>query len=140
MERTVAAVDSSIAKALKAATSFHKELAHNPWSGGSRNRADVIELCLNGGRDPPSKINAVIYWILPTRPSDASQVQEFPMELRPCAYLNYFRQVNYHKVASAASFTVVVTMTTIEASSDQGTEIAAFNWGTTFVELVAFGT
>ena len=33
--RTVAAVDSSIAKALKVATSFHKELAHNLWSGRS---------------------------------------------------------------------------------------------------------
>ena len=85
-------------------------------------------------------INATIYWAMPTHPSDASQVQEFPMELRPCAYPNYFRQVNYHKVASAASFIVVVTMATIEASSDWGTEIEAFNWGTAFVALVALGT
>lgn len=138
MERTVVAVDSSIAKALEAATSFRKELARSLWFGGLRNRADVIDLCLNGGHDLPSKTNAAIYWGRPTRPSGVSQVQEFPVELHLCACLDYFVQADYRMVAGVASFTVAVTIAM--PSFDLGTAIEPSNSGKAFMELVGLGT
>ena len=129
------AVDSSTVKALEAATSFRKELACSPWFGGLRNRADVIGLCLYGGRDLPSKMSAAIYW---PRPFGASQDQVFLMELHLYACLDYSGQASYHKVASAASFAGVVII--VMPSSDSGIAIEASDCRIALKALVAFGT
>lgn len=121
MARIVAAVDSSIATALKAATSFHTESPHSRGSARLRNREDAIATWLNGGRVPPSVINAAIIGHAPALLSGVFRVQEFLMEQRRYAHPDYFEQVSFRMaVENVVTSFIVITAIVMVVSFDFG--------------------